>query len=102
MSLENLLKYIEAITLLLPLIERVITMVEELFAKVGPGEGVAKKNAVKEIAKAALVGYGLSLPGETIDEVIDAVVAVKNQTGEFTHGLSRAPPESGISSHSES
>jgi len=101
MSLANLLKYIQAVTLLLPLIEQIVTMVEGLFAKVGSGEGAAKKQAVKEIAKASLVGYGLSLPGETIDEVVDAVVAVKNQTGEFTHGLSRAPPESGVSSHSE-
>ena len=69
-------------------------MVEGLFAKVGSGEGAAKKQAVKEIAKVSLVGYGLSLPGETIDEVIDAIVAVKNKTGEFTHGLSQVPPDS--------
>jgi hypothetical protein len=94
MSLANLLKYIEAVTLLLPLVEKIVTMVEGLFSKLGPGQGAAKKVAVKEVAKAALVGYGLSLPVETIDQLVDSVVSIKNQTGEFTHGLSQAPPGS--------
>jgi hypothetical protein len=76
MGLENLLKYIEAITLLLPLIEKIVTMIEGLFGKLGVGQGAAKKEAATDLA-------GL----------VDSVVKIKNQTGVFTHGLSRAPPD---------
>lgn len=94
MGIENLMKYIEAITLLLPLIEKIVTMVESLFSKLGGGTGVAKKEAATEVAKAALVKAGLDLPDEVLSGMVDAVVKVKNQTGEFTHGLSQAPPVS--------
>lgn len=92
MSLENLLKYIQAITLLIPLIETIVTMVERLFAKLGSGKGTAKKEAAMEMAKASLAGAGMDLPEEVISEVIDTVVGVKNKTGEFTSGELRAPP----------
>jgi len=86
MSIVNLLKYVDLITLLLPLIEKIITMVESLFNKFGSNSGTKKKSAVKKITKTILSGYELSLPEEVIDKVIDSVVEVKNQTGEFTHG----------------
>jgi len=92
MSIANLLKYIEAITLLLPLIEKIVTMVEGLFSKLGVGQGAAKKEAATEVAKVALVNAGLDLPEEVLSGLVDSVVKVKNATGEFTHGLSRAPP----------
>lgn len=95
MSIVNLLKYIEAITLLLPLIEKIVSMVESLFSKLGGGTGAAKKEAATDVAKAALVKAGLDLPNEVLSGMVDAIVNIKNQTGEFTHGLSRGPPNSG-------
>ena len=92
MSIENLLKYIEAITLILPLIDKVITMIEGLFKKYGAGQGVEKKAAATKMVEVALINAGLDLPDEVISEMIDTVVKIKNQKGEFTHGLSQAPP----------
>lgn len=96
MSLANLLKYIDAVMLLLPLIDKIVTMVEDLFAKLGSGQGAAKKEAVIEVAKAALVGAGLDLPEEAMSEMIDRVVSIKNYTGEFISPAPRAPPDSTI------
>ena len=83
MGLENLLRYIEAITLLLPLIDKVVTMIEGLFGKLGGGRGAAKKAAATEMVKVALVNEGLYLPGAVLSGMIDSVVKVKNLTGEF-------------------
>jgi len=95
MSLVNLLKYIQAITLLLPLIEKIVTMVEGLFSKLGVGQGAAKKEAATDVAKAVLGSTALDLPDEVLSGVVDSIVRVKNATGEFTHGLSQAPPNTG-------
>lgn len=83
MSIANLLKYIDAVTLLLPLIDKIVTMIEGLFAKLGSGQGAVKKEVAMETSKAALSGAGLGLPEETISKMIDSVVAIKNLTGEF-------------------
>lgn len=83
MSIANLLKYIDAVTLLLPLIDKIVTMIEGLFAKLGPGQGSDKKEVAMAVSKAALSGGGLDLPEETISKMIDSVVAIKNLTGEF-------------------
>lgn len=88
MGLENLLKYIEAITLLLPLIDKIVTMIEGLFAKLGAGQGAAKKEAATDFAKIGLLNAGLDLPDEVLSGLVDSVVKIKNQTGLFTHGLS--------------
>jgi hypothetical protein len=92
MGFENLLKYIEAITLLLPLIDKIVTMIEGLFKSLGAGQGGAKKAAVVDLAQNVLLGAGLALPDVVLSKMIDSVVKVKNATGEFTHGLSQAPP----------
>lgn len=95
MGLENLLKYIESIKLLLPLILTIVTMVEGLFSKLGASQGAAKKEAAVEIGQAVLADAGLDLPDSMVSAMIDSVVKIKNQTGEFTHGLSQAPPDLG-------
>jgi hypothetical protein len=92
MGLENLLKYIEAITLLLPLIEKIVTMIEGLFAKMGPGQGAAKKEAAIDFAKIALLNAGLDLPDEALSAMIDSQVKIINQTGGFKAKPIRAPP----------
>jgi hypothetical protein len=92
MTLENFLKYIEAITLLLPFIEKIVTMIEGLFFKFGGGQGAAKKEAATDFAKIALLNAGLDLPDSVLSAMIDSVVKIKNQTGEFTSNLTRAPP----------
>lgn len=92
MTLANILMYINAVTLILPLIEKIVTMVEGLFSKLGPGQGVAKKEVATDVAKAALSGAGLTLPDEVVSNLIESVVSAKKLTGEFTHGLSQAPP----------
>lgn len=91
MSLANLLKYIDAVTLLLPLIDKIVTMIEGLFAKLGSGQGALKKEVGMEVSKAALSGAGLDLPEETISKMIDSVVAIKNLTGEFVAPAPQAP-----------
>ena len=83
MGLENFLKYIEAITLLLPLIDKIVTMIEGLFEKLGAGQGAAKKEAVTEISKAVLANTGLDLPDQVLSPLVDSVVKIKNLTGEF-------------------
>jgi len=95
MPIANLLRYIEAITLLLPLIDKIVTMIEGLFSRLGGGQGAAKKEAASEVAKVALVNAGLDLPDEVLSSMIDSVVKIKNQTGEFKTSGSRAPPEGG-------
>jgi len=85
MSLVNLLKYIEAITLLLPLIDKIVSMVEGLFSKLGVGQGAAKKEAATDVAKAVLGSTALDLPDEILSGVVDSIVRVKNATGEFKH-----------------
>ena len=102
MGIENILKYINAVMLVLPLLEKIVTMVEGLFAKLGPGQGLAKKEVAVDVAKAALSGVGLALPDEVVSNLIESVVSAKKLTGEFVTAAPRAPPESGISSHSES
>jgi len=102
MTLANILMYINAVTLILPLIEKIVTMVEGLFSKLGPGQGVAKKEVATDVAKAALSGAGLALPDEVVSNLIESVVSAKKLTGEFVTAVPRAPPESGVSSHSES
>ncbi len=92
MTVANILKYIQAVMLILPLIEKIVTMVEGLFQKLGSGQGAAKKEASMEVAKAALAGAGLGVPDEVIGSLIDSVVGVKNQTGEFITPAPRAPP----------
>jgi len=92
MTLENFLKYIEAITLLLPFIEKIVTMIEGLFFKFGGGQGAAKKEAATDFAKIALLNAGLDLPDNMLSAMIDSVVKIKNQTGEFKANLTRAPP----------
>ena len=86
------MKYIDAVTLLLPLIDKIVTKIEGLFAKLGSGQGAAKKEVAMEVSKAALSGAGLDLPEETISKMIDSVVAIKNLTGEFVAPGPRAPP----------
>jgi hypothetical protein len=93
MSIANLLKYIEAITLLLPLIDKIVTMVEGLFSKLGSGQGTAKKKAATDLVEVSLLNAGLDLPEEVLSGVVDSIVKIKNATGEFTHGLSQAPPD---------
>jgi hypothetical protein len=85
MSIANLLKYIEAITLLLPLIEKIVAMVEGLFSKLGVGQGAAKKEAATDVAKAVLGSTALDVPDEVLSAVVDSIVKIKNATGEFTH-----------------
>lgn len=92
MGLEKILKYIEAVTLILPLIEKIVTMVEGLFAKLGSGQGTAKKEVAMEVSKAALSGVGLGVPDEVISKMIESVVAAKNLTGEFVAPVPRGPP----------
>jgi len=101
MTLANILMYINAVTLILPLIEKIVTMVEGLFSKLGPGQGVAKKEVATDVAKAALSGAGLALPDEVVSNLIESVVSAKKLTGEFVTAAPRTPPESGVSSHSE-
>ena len=88
MGLENILKYIEAIMLLLPLIEKIVSMIEVLFMKLGSGQGAAKKEAATGLAEIALLNAGLDLPYEVLSGLVDSIVKIKNQTGAFTHGLS--------------
>ena len=88
MSLTNLLKYIEAITLLLPLIDNIVSMVERLFDEFGGGRGVAKKEAAKGLVVASLKTSGVDVPEEMMNELIDTVVKIKNETGEFKKAVS--------------
>ena len=92
MTLENFLKYIEAITLLLPFIEKIVTMIEGLFMKLGGGQGAAKKEAATGLAEIALLNAGLDLPDSVLSAMIDSVVKIKNQTGEFKTNPNKAPP----------
>lgn len=92
MSLANILQYIEAFTLILPLIEKLVTLIEGLFSRLGSGQGAAKKKVVSELAKGALVGAGLDLPDEAISLMIDTVVSIKNESGEFVSPASGVGP----------
>lgn len=85
MGVENLLKYIDAITMLLPLIDKIVTMIEGLFGKLGSGQGAVKKEAATGLAQVALFNAGLDLPDEVLSGLVDSVVKIKNQTGAFTH-----------------
>jgi len=95
MPIENIFKYIQAIILVLPLVEKIVTMIEGLFSRLGGGRGAEKKEAATDVAKAALVNAGLDVPDEVLSSMIDSVVKIKNQTGEFKTSGSRAPPEGG-------
>lgn len=94
MGIENFMKYIEAIMLLIPLIDKLVTMFEGLFSKLGSGQGAAKKEAVTEVAKAVMANTGLELPDEALSTLIDSSVKIKKLTGEFVAAAPQAPSES--------
>ncbi len=93
MGFEIIFKYIQMVMLILPLIEKIVGMIEGAFTKLGGGSGEVKKAAAMEVAKASLTGAGLDLPDETLSAMIDSVVGVKNASGEFKKTEVRAPPE---------
>jgi hypothetical protein len=85
MGLENLLKYLEAIALMLPLIEKVVLMIEGLFNKLGVGSGETKKEAAMVMARKMAADKNIIVPDDVLSEVIDLVVAEKNKSGDFMH-----------------
>ena len=85
MSIENLVKYIEAITLLLPLVQQVVDMIEAAFKNSArfDGRSEMKKNIAVEVV--SMAAGNLPINGELIPKLIDTVVAVENASGQFKH-----------------
>lgn len=86
MSWESIFKNINSVIQLITLIGPIIDFVEALFKRFFPGQ---KKGEIKkQVATSAVM---LMTKGDTpidlVEDVIDALVAEKNRTGEFTHTI---------------
>ena len=85
MNFEEVTQYIQMITLLLPLVQQVILMVENAFTgqKGFDGRSEMKKNIAVEVVK----GFHpeLAVDVYVVSKMIDTIVSVKNASGEFKH-----------------
>lgn len=83
MSLENVALYVERITLLLPMIEKIVDLVEKIFSRFFPSMRTGE--AKQATAMKMIQGYVGDVPEAIIADTIDVLVKAKNQTGEFAH-----------------
>jgi len=84
-SLENVLKYVNAIIAVLPLIEKVVELIERNFLNShdNGSDTKTKKHLAMELLGST--GPDLGLNNAVVSQMVDSVVAVKNASGEFKH-----------------
>ena len=82
MAIENVMKYLELILKMLPLIDTLISFVEKMFVKLGIIKGgEAKENAVVN----AVAALAPDLPESIVRGTVKMLVDMKNEAGDFKH-----------------
>ena len=81
MSLQNFIKYLEAIVSILPLIEKVIEFIEMIFKKLN----IVKGGEVKKALAINILKEETEIPEDILSHTIDTIVEAKNYKKDFTH-----------------